>query len=115
MLQQQKPSDYVIGTGESHTIKEFVEEAFAYVDRKWQDYVEIDPKYFRPTEVDSLRADPHKAAEELGWKPNVRFHELVKIMVDHDMLRLGLEPPGEGLEILKKKGFSWTNHDLTTG
>jgi GDPmannose 4,6-dehydratase len=102
MLQQDKPGDYVIGTGETHSIKEFLDAAFNYLDRDWQDYVKIDPRYFRPTEVESLRADPSKAREELGWTPRVGFKELVKIMVDFDLELLGLESPGEGKKILAR-------------
>jgi GDPmannose 4,6-dehydratase len=103
MLQQEEPEDFVIGTGESHSVREFVEEAFDYVGLDWQEYVRIDPRYFRPTEVENLIADASKAREKLGWKPRVTFKELVKIMVDADMRAIGLEPPGEGDEILAKK------------
>ncbi len=84
ILQVDQPDDYVISTGETHTIKEFLEEAFGYKGLKWQDYVEIDQKYFRPTEVDLLIGDASKAQEKLGWKPKVGFKELVKMMVDAD-------------------------------
>lgn len=85
MLQQDKPEDYVIATGETYSVKEFLTEAFSYLGLDWQDYVEIDPRYFRPTEVDVLIGDSHKAQEKLGWKPKVHFKELVKIMVDADI------------------------------
>lgn len=85
MLQQNYPDDYVIATGEAHSIQEFLEEAFSLVGLDWQKYVEIDMKYFRPAEVDFLQGDYTKARLELGWEPKVRFKELVKIMVDHDM------------------------------
>lgn len=85
MLQQDEPDDYVIATGESHSIKEFLEEAFGYVRMDWKGYVRIDPKYMRPVEVDSLLGDSSKANERLGWIPKVSFSELVKMMVDHDM------------------------------
>ncbi len=75
--------------------------------------VEIDPKYFRPTEVDGLQADIRKAKKKLGWQPSVLFEDLVKVMVDHDLLQAGLEPPGEGIKILQKKDFGWTNHSIT--
>jgi GDPmannose 4,6-dehydratase len=140
MLQQSKPDDYVVGTGESHSVREFLEQAFQYVgiDIEWKGsglkekarirsfrkpldgklktgdvLVEIDPKYFRPTEVDGLQADIGNAKKKLGWQPSVFFGDLVKVMVDHDMLRVGVRPPGEGIEILKKKGFGWTNHAVT--
>jgi len=85
MLQQPEPEDYVIGTGETHAVREFVELAFARAGLDWQDYVEIDPRYFRPAEVDLLLADPSKAKEKLGWQPKVKFAELVERMVDHDL------------------------------
>ncbi len=107
MLQHDRADDFVIGTGESHTVEEFVEEAFSYVNLDWRAYVEIDPRYFRPTETDSLEADFKKARVELGWEPQVRFKELVRIMVDADMRDKGLVPPGEGDVIVKKKGFGW--------
>ena len=115
MLQLNKPEDFVIGTGESHSVREFVEIAFSYANLRWQDYVKIDPRYYRPTEVDSLRADASKAEKLLGWKPRIKFDELARIMVDHDMMLLGLDPPGEGLKVLEQKNFSLTNNTLTHG
>jgi len=115
MLQQEEPSDYVIGTGETHSVKEFLEEVFAYVALDWKEYVKIDPKYFRPTEVNLLQADAFKAREELNWRPRVTFKELVKIMVDSDMELAGLDSPGEGKRILKTKGIDWTENHLTVG
>jgi GDPmannose 4,6-dehydratase len=85
MLQQEKPDDYVIATGECHSVREFLEEAFDYVGMDWQKFVEIDPTYFRPTEVDLLTGDSSKALKRLGWKPSVTFPELVRMMVDHDL------------------------------
>jgi GDPmannose 4,6-dehydratase len=84
MLQQPEPDDYVIATGESHTVREFLDEAFGYVGLDWHKYVEIDPKYLRPAEVDHLLGDASKAKEKLGWEPKVRFRELVRFMVDGD-------------------------------
>ncbi len=84
ILQADTPDDYVIATGETYTVKQFLEESFAYKGLKWQDYVEIDQKYFRPTEVDLLIGDATKAKEKLGWEPKVGFKELVKMMVDAD-------------------------------
>ena len=84
MLQQDKPDDYVIATGETYSVKDFLKEAFSYVDLDWEKYVEIDQKYFRPAEVDLLIGDPTKAKEKLGWEPKVKFKELVKMMVDSD-------------------------------
>lgn len=88
MLQQDKPDDYVVATNETHTVREFVEEAFKHVGLNWEDYVETDPRYFRPAEVDLLIGDPTKATKELGWKPKTTFKELVKIMVDADLQEL---------------------------
>jgi GDPmannose 4,6-dehydratase len=88
MLQQKKPDDYVVATGETHSVKEFVQEAFALVDLNWEKYVKIDEKYFRPTEVDLLIGDATKARNQLGWEPKVRFKELVKLMVEADILDL---------------------------
>ena len=85
MLQQDRPDDYVIGTGEAHSVREFVEAAFGCVDRDWRDYVETDPRYFRPAEVDYLLADATKARRELGWEPTVGFRELVRMMVEADI------------------------------
>ena len=84
MLQQEAPDDYVVGTGEAHTVREFVELAFAYAGLDWK-YVEVDPRYFRPAEVDYLLADASKARRVLGWEPTVTFEELVRIMVEADM------------------------------
>lgn len=85
MLQQDKPDDYVIATGETHTVREFLEETFSYLGLRWQDYVVYDEKYIRPAEVDLLIGDATKAKKKLGWEPKTKFHELVKIMVDSDM------------------------------
>ena len=115
LLQQESPEDYVIGTGENHSVREFVDEVFGYVGLEWRDYVEIDPRYFRPTEVECLLADASKSRKKLGWEPKVRFKELVKIMVDRDMELLGLEPPGEGEKILERCNISWTRNRLTKG
>ena len=142
MLQQDEAKDYVIGTGESRSVREFVEHAFAYVgiELEWKGegmeekgvirslstsissdlqvgdvIVEIDPRYFRPTEVDFLLADPSKAEKELGWKPKVTFADLVKVMVDADMELSGITPSGEGLKVLQEKGIGWTTNRLTLG
>jgi len=85
ILQQDKPDDYVIATGESHSVKEFLEEVFDYLDLDWQRYVEIDPRYFRPSEVDYLQGDPSKAKNVLKWEPKVTFKELARMMTDADM------------------------------
>jgi len=85
MLQQERPDDYVIATGENHSVKEFLDEVFGYLGLDWKEYVEIDPKYYRPTEVDILLGDPSKAKRVLGWSPKVGFKELARIMADADM------------------------------
>jgi len=90
MLQQDKPEDYVIATGETHSVKEFLQEAFSYAGLDWNKYVEIDPRYFRPAEVDLLIGDASKAKAKLGWVPKTNFKELVKIMVDADLKAAGV-------------------------
>jgi GDPmannose 4,6-dehydratase len=85
MLQQDAPDDYVIGTGESHSVLEFLELAFAHANLDWHQFVEIDPRYFRPAEADHLLADPSKARRVLGWQPSVTFKDLVRIMVEADL------------------------------
>ncbi len=85
MLQQDKPDDYVIATGETYSVRQFLEEAFGCAGLDWQKYVEIDKRYFRPTEVDLLIGDASKAKKVLGWEPKVKFKQLVKMMVDADM------------------------------
>jgi GDPmannose 4,6-dehydratase len=143
ILQQDAPDDYVIGTGESHSVREFVEESFRYagVEVEWTGnglkekgvinslnsnnagqsnnlkpgdiVVEIDPRYFRPAEVDFLLADASKAKEKLGWQPKVTFKELVKIMVDADMELCGFASPGEGKKILRDRKIHWTSNKMT--
>lgn len=85
MLQQDKPDDFVIATGETHSVKDFLTEAFTYAELDWKKYVEVDPRYFRPTEVETLIGDAAKARRKLKWKPRVGFKELVRMMVDADM------------------------------
>jgi len=113
MLQQDNPDDYVLGTGESHSVREFVEKAFAYVGLGWQQYVEVDARYFRPTEVELLQADASKARGQLGWSPKVGFEELIAIMVDADMASVGLSPVGRGREILAAKLGDWHQNSLS--
>jgi GDPmannose 4,6-dehydratase len=140
ILQQNEPDDYVIGTGQSHSVRELVEKAFSYagieiewrgkgvgekgavrsVDTRWKSMIksgeviiEIDPRYFRPTEVENLKADITKAREKLGWEPRTTFDELIKIMVDYDLKMVRLEPPGDGIRISREKGFDYTNHDFS--
>ena len=90
MLQQDKAEDYVIATGETHSVREFLDEAFGLVGLDWKKYVEIDPRYYRPAEVDLLLGNPAKAKEKLGWKPKTTFKELVKIMLEYDLNNCGL-------------------------
>jgi len=87
MLQADAPEDYVLATGETHSVREFLDEAFGYAGLDWKDYVAFDERYLRPAEVDLLVGDYSKAREKLGWEPTVRFQELVRIMVDHDRER----------------------------
>ena len=103
ILQRKQPDDYVLGTGETHSVKEFVEAAFDYAGLDAKKYVRIDKRYFRPTEVDYLIADTSKAKKELDLDLKVKFGDLVKIMVDADMRAAGLEPVGEGDRLLEKK------------
>ncbi|KAM3100153.1 GDP-mannose 4,6-dehydratase [Phormidesmis sp. 146-12] len=93
MLQQEQPDDYVVATGETHSVKEFLDLAFGYVNLDWQDYVEFDDRYLRPTEVDLLIGDPAKAKQKLDWEPSVTFEELVHLMVEADLGALGLGSP----------------------
>lgn len=140
ILQQDKPDDFVFGTGESHSIREFVERSFAYAgvevewhdqgveekgvvksrDKKWDEIfntgdfvVEVDPRYFRPTETAELKADYAKAKEQLKWEPRVTCDDLIKIMVDYDLKLVGLEPVGEGVDISREKGFGYTDHSYS--
>ncbi|ACI21362.1 GDP-mannose 4,6-dehydratase [Thermodesulfovibrio yellowstonii] len=143
MLQADEPDDYVVGTGESHSVREFVEKAFSYagIEIEWKGsgtdekgivsslkenldieqrilntgdvVIEIDPRYFRPTEVEHLEADITKAKNKLGWQPRTTFDELVKIMVDYDMKFTGLKPIGEGIKTCMEKGFCYTNHEYS--
>jgi GDPmannose 4,6-dehydratase len=95
MLQQDKPDDYVIATGETHSVREFLEEAFKYVGLNYKKYVEFDPRYLRPAEVDTLIGDASKAKKKLGWEPKTSFKELVKIMVDADVEELNRKLKGQ--------------------
>jgi GDPmannose 4,6-dehydratase len=116
MLQHDEPLDLVVGTGETHSIREFLEEAFGYVGLNYEDYVRIDKKYFRPTEVDYLLSDPTQAKDLLGWEPRVRFHELVRIMVDADLELEGLAAPGEGKKVVDERFGDWHdwNHQVVS-
>ena len=86
MMQAESSDDYIIATGETHSVREFCEETFSYLDLDWNEYVEIDPWYYRPSEVDLLLGDSSKARKQLGWEPKVGFKELVRLMVDHDLI-----------------------------
>jgi GDPmannose 4,6-dehydratase len=88
MLQQPAPQDYVIGAGETHTVRELCQIAFAHVGLDWEQYVQVDPSFVRPAEVDVLLADPSKARRELGWRPSVGFADLVRMMMDADLARV---------------------------
>ncbi|MEW6566771.1 MAG: GDP-mannose 4,6-dehydratase [Chloroflexota bacterium] len=113
MMQLERPDDYVIGTGVAPTMQEFVEEAFRYAGLDWREHVEIDPRYFRPTEVDFLQADAGKAKRILDWNPKVTYKDLARIMVDADMESVGLQPIGEGLKLLERHFGNW--HRWETG
>ncbi|BAZ90591.1 GDP-mannose 4,6-dehydratase [Raphidiopsis curvata NIES-932] len=93
MLQKEQPDDYVIATGETHSVREFLDLAFSYVNLKWEDYVEFDQRYLRPAEVDLLIGDSTKARQKLSWQPSVTFEELVALMVEADLQALGLNSP----------------------
>jgi GDPmannose 4,6-dehydratase len=97
MLQQDEPDDYVVGTGETHSVEEFVRIAFGHVGLDWQNYVVVDPQFYRPAEVDLLLGDPGKARRKLGWKMEVSFEGLVKMMVESDVAALGGQVRGKGL------------------
>lgn len=107
MLQQEAPCDLVFGTGETHSVLEFVEEAFGYVDLDWRDYVAEDPRYLRPTEVPLLQADPSEAKRRLGWEPGVTFRDLIRIMLDADLEAAGLPAPGHGKQRLTDGRLEW--------
>lgn len=89
MLQQEEPDDYIIATGETHTVKEFVEIAFKHVGLNWQEYIVQDPQFMRPAEVDILLGNPSKAKQQLNWEPQITFELLVKMMVEHDLEKNG--------------------------
>ena len=92
MLQQEEPDDFVIATGETHSVREFCQEAFGLMGLDYQDYVQVDPRYFRPTEVDLLMGSPAKAQKKLGWRPKVGFRQLTRMMVEADLRAEGLDP-----------------------
>lgn len=102
MLQQDKPDDYVIATGVTHSVREFLDLAFGYVNLDWQNYVEFDERYLRPAEVELLIGNPNKAQQQLGWKPEVKFEQLVALMVEADLQALGQTlPSGNGSQVIQ--------------
>jgi GDPmannose 4,6-dehydratase len=106
MLQQDEPDDYVVATGETHSIREFLDTSFNYVNLDWHDYVEFDERYLRPTEVDLLIGDPTKVKQKLGWEPSVTFEQLVALMVEADLRALGIASPnGEGSQLLEDNAY----------
>lgn len=108
LLQAEEPTDLVFGTGETHSVQEFVEEAFDYAKLDWRGMVEVDPRYLRPTEVEHLRADPSEAKRRLGWEAKIKFRDLVRIMLDQELEAAGLPAPGEGKRFLARDGrFGW--------
>ena len=109
ILQQDKPDDFVIATGEAYSVREFVERVFTHLDLNWQKYVEIDPRYFRPTEVEFLQGDPSKAMNKLGWQPKISFDQLVLLMVEHDMELARQE------KTLKEAGHKVTLRGIASG
>ena len=100
---QQKPQDFVIATGRTTTVREVYWTAFEYLDLILDDYILIDPRYFRPAEVDVLLGDPQKAREKLGWEPEISLEEMIREMVDADLERVGQENPGKRGKIGKLK------------
>ncbi len=106
MLQQAEPDDYVVATGETHSVREFLEIAFNYVNLDWSDYVAFDERYLRPAEVDLLIGDPTKTKQKLGWKPSVTFEELVALMVEADLAVLGLSSAnGDHSKAFQEKAY----------
>lgn len=111
MLQQDVSEDYVLGTGKSHSVRDFLEEAFSYASLDWHDYVQIDPTYRRPSEVNYLLADSTKAQQKLHWAPKITFGQLVRIMVDADLESVGIPPIGGGKAALKDAFEDWHQWD----
>ena len=99
MLQQDNPDDYVIATGETHTVKEFLQESFGRVGLDWEKYVEIDPRYYRPAEVDLLIGDAAKAKRQLDWTPKTTFKDLVRIMTEADVALLKHQMSGKDIRM----------------
>jgi GDPmannose 4,6-dehydratase len=115
ILQQDAADDFVIGTGESHSVREFVEASFAYAGLDWRKHVKMSDRYLRPLEVDVLIADASKARAKLDWQSKIEFRDLVAIMVDADVEAAGLTPRGDGKAILEKKIGNWNRwHNSVT-
>jgi GDPmannose 4,6-dehydratase len=112
MLQQSEADDYVVATGETYSIKEFLDIAFNYLNLKWEDYVAFDPRYLRPAEVDLLIGDPSKTKAKLGWEPSVSFAELVQLMVDADLAALGISNPNSNLSQLVLKDSAYIRQNV---
>ena len=110
IVNHKKPDDFVLGTGESHSVQEFIECAFNYVGLNWEDHIKLDPQYIRPSEVDHLLSDPEKARKDLKWSTRIKFTDLVKIMVDYDMKMEGLNPISEGIDLLERRNYSWIRY-----
>jgi GDPmannose 4,6-dehydratase len=110
-MQQERADDYVLGTGEAHSVREFLAEAFGYLGLDYTRFVETDPYYLRPLEVDHLLADASRAKHLLKWSPRIRFSDLVRIMVDADLEQLGLPCPGLGKQILQRAFGNWHHWD----
>lgn len=111
MLQQKKPDDYVIATGEMHSVREFVDLAFGLVGLNWKRYIKTDPRYYRPTEVDALQGDASKAKSILGWQPKVKFEELVRIMLNADLKAVGVKAKAFSSQELSSSGGSFVSSE----
>ena len=107
MLQTDEPQDFVIGTGKNYSVKEFVKTAFEYAGLDYKDFVKLDERYLRPIEVDELKADPSKAENILGWKPEIYLDGLISIMVDADMESIGITPIGKGKKLIESNNMDW--------
>ena len=107
MLQTDEPQDFVIGTGENNSVKDFVKTAFEYAGLDYRDFVKLDKRYLRPIEVDELKAEPSKARNILGWKPEIYLDGLISIMVDADMESIGIAPIGKGKKIVQSNAMDW--------
>lgn len=107
ILQYSKPEDFVLGTGKSISVRDYLEMAFSYADLDWRDYVEVDQRYFRPTEVDHLQADPSKAKKVLNWNSKIEVNDLVRIMIDYELECQGIKDPDSNRDFLKQNELDW--------